>query len=175
MTTTTQQATHNATQQGTRIEASKDVPTITITRDFAAPRELVWRAMTEPDLVVRWMGPRDVRMEITRWDLRRGGSWAYTAKRADGSEDDFETGFFGSFHDLRAPERAVQTFTWEGAPDGVSLETLTLEERPDGRTRSVTTSVVESFEIRDMILASGMETGVVEGYQKLDELLAAGL
>ena len=163
------------TQHETRIEASKDVPTITITREFDAPRELVWRAMTEPDLVARWMGPRSVRMEITQWDLRRGGSWAYTAHRADGadgSDDDFSTGFFGSFHDLRAPERAVQTFTWEGAPDGVSLETLLLEELPDGRTRSVTTSVVESFEIRDLILSSGMDTGVIEGYERLDEVLA---
>ncbi|SFC22051.1 Uncharacterized conserved protein YndB, AHSA1/START domain [Nocardioides terrae] len=163
------------TQQETKIGASKDVPTITITREFDAPRELVWRAMTEPDLVARWMGPRDVKMEITQWDLRRGGSWAYTARRADGSEDDFATGFFGSFHDLRAPERAVQTFTWEGEPDGVALETLTLEELPDGRTRMVTTSVVDSFETRDMILASGMESGVVQGYEKLDALLATGL
>ncbi len=68
----------------------------------------------------------------------------------------------------------MQTFTWVGAPDGVSLETLTLTELPDGRTRSVASSVVESFEIRDMILSSGMEVGVIEGYEQLDELLAAG-
>jgi uncharacterized protein YndB with AHSA1/START domain len=137
--------------------------------------------MTEPDLVARWMGPRDVQMEITHWDCRRGGSWAYTARRADGSDDGsdhgsddgFATGFFGSFHEVRAPELAVQTFTWEGAPEGVSLETLRLEELPDGRTRSVTTSVVESFEIRDAILSSGMEKGVVEGYERLDDLLAS--
>jgi uncharacterized protein YndB with AHSA1/START domain len=66
----------------------------------------------------------------------------------------------------------VQTFTWEGAPDGVSLETMTFEDLGDGRTRTVGLSVVESFEIRDMILASGMDTGIVEGYEKLDELLA---
>ena len=161
------------TQRETRIEASSQVPTITITREFDAPRELVWQAMTDPDLVARWMGPRDVRMEITHWDCRRGGSWAYTARRADGSDDDFATGFFGSFHEVRAPERAVQTFTWEGAPDGVSLETLTLEELPDGRTRSVTTSVVESFETRDLILSSGMDKGVIEGYERLDDLLAS--
>jgi uncharacterized protein YndB with AHSA1/START domain len=161
------------TKHQTEISASAEVPTITITREFDAPRELVWRAMTEPDLVRQWMGPRDVQMEITHWDCRRGGSWAYTARRADGTEDDFETRFYGSFHDVRAPERAVQTFTWEGAPDGVSLETMTFEELPGGRTRSVGLSVVESFEIRDMILASGMEVGVVEGYERLDELLAA--
>jgi uncharacterized protein YndB with AHSA1/START domain len=164
------------TQRQTRIEASEVVPTITITREFDAPRELVWRAMTEPDLVARWLGPHDVRMEITQWDCRRGGSWAYTARRADGagqrSEDGFETGFFGSFHEVRAPEVAVQTFTWEGAPDGVSLETLRLEELPGGRTRSVTTSVVESFEIRDAILVSGMDKGVIEGYERLDDVLA---
>jgi len=157
------------TKNETEISASREVPTITITREFDAPRELVWRAVTDPELVVRWMGPRSVAMTITRWDARTGGSYAYRAGRA---EDGLDTGFYGSFHELREPSRAVQTFTWEGAPDGVSLETMTLEELPGGRTRLQALSVVESFEIRDMILSSGMEVGVVEGYEKLDELLA---
>lgn len=153
----------------TEISAAADVPTITITREFDAPRELVFRAWTEPDLVAAWMGPRSVTMNITHWDCRRGGSWAYTAGRE--GEPDF-TSFYGSFHEVRAPERLVQTFTWEGAPDGVSLETMTFEELPGGRTRCVGVSVVESFEIRDAILSSGMDTGVIEGYEQLDELLA---
>jgi uncharacterized protein YndB with AHSA1/START domain len=159
----------STTKHETEIAAAADVPTITITREFDAPRELVFRAWTDPALVARWMGPRSVTMNITEWDCRRGGAWAYTAGRE--GDPDF-TSFYGSFHDVRAPERMVQTFTWEGAPDGVSLETLTLEELSDGRTRSVGTSVVESFEIRDMILSSGMDTGVIEGYEQLDELLA---
>lgn len=152
----------------TEVVADGKVPTITITREFDAPRERVWRAMTDPQLVAQWMGPHDVTMDIEHWDCRRGGSYRYTAGRE--GDPDFAA-FYGSFHDVRAPERAVQTFTWEGAPDGVSLETLTLEELPDGRTRSVVKSVVESFEIRDAILSSGMDKGVREGYERLDALL----
>lgn len=155
----------------TEISAAADVPTITITREFDAPRELVFRAWTEPDLAMEWMGPRSIKNEATHWDCRRGGSWAYRSWRDD-PDDGFETSFFGSFHEVRAPERLVQTFTWEGAPDGVSLETITFEELPGGRTRSVAVSVVESFEIRDAILSSGMDVGVKEGYAHLDEILA---
>ena len=126
------------------IVAGEDVPTITITREFDFPREQVWRAMTDPELVAQWMGPRAVTMRIEHWDLRRGGSWAYAA--TDCTNGDEFTTFYGSFHEVRPPERAVQTFTWEGAPDGVSLETLTLEELPGGRTRATTVGVVESFE-----------------------------
>lgn len=158
------------TKHETEIAAAKEVPTITITREFDAPRELVFRAWTDPELVVQWLGPRASRMRITQWDCRTGGSWAYV----DGREGDPDyASFYGSFHEVREPSRLVQTFTWAGAPDGVSLETLTLEELPDGRTRSVSTSVVESFEIRDAILSSGMDVGVIQGFEKLDELLGA--
>jgi len=159
----------NETSNEASIVASKETPTITITREFDFPRERVWKAMTDPELVAQWMGPRSVVMNILTWDCRRGGSWSYAATDCNGEE--FTT-FYGSFHDVRPPERAVQTFTWEGAPDGVSLETMTLAELPGDRTLMTATSVVESFEIRDAILSSGMETGVVEGYEKLDELLA---
>ena len=160
MTTTTHE---------TQIEAPTDVPTITITREFDAPRELVFRAWTDPELVVQWLGPKASQMRVTQWDCRTGGSWAYV----DGREDDPDyASFYGSFHEVREPSRLVQTFTWHGAPDGVSLETLTLEELPGGRTRSVTTSVVDSLEVRDLILSSGMDTGVIQGYEKLDGVLA---
>ena len=165
-------STPQQTDPRTAIDAPTDVPTIVITRDFDAPRELVFRAWTEPDLVTQWLGPRDVTMELTHWDCRTGGSWAYAAGREG---DPGFSSFYGSFHEVREPSRLVQTFTWEGAPDGVSLETLTLEDLPDGRTRTVVVSVVASFEIRDMILSSGMDVGVVEGYERLDALLAAGL
>lgn len=159
------------TKHETEIAAAKDVPTITITREFDAPRELVFRAWTEPELVAQWMGPRSVSMNITHWDCRRGGSWAYTAGREGEADSEGFASFYGSFHEVRAPERLVQTFTWEGAPDGVSLEIMTLEELPGGRTRCVGLSVVESFETRDAILSSGMDVGVKEGYEQLDELL----
>jgi uncharacterized protein YndB with AHSA1/START domain len=162
MTTTPERASRNSTQ----IEALPDVPAIRITRDFDAPVERVFRAWVDPDLFVRWVGPRSIDTTIDEWDARTGGSWRYTSRR-----DGEQWGFYGSFHEVRPSERLVQTFTWDGAPDGVSLETMTFEDLGDGRTRTVGLSVVESFEIRDMILASGMDAGIVEGYEKLDELL----
>lgn len=153
----------------TQIIASDKVPTITIIREFDAPRERVFRAYIDPELYAQWIGPRSLTTKITRWSARTGGEWAYSSHQ-DGVE---VASFYGSFHEVRPSERIVWTFTWEGAPDGVSLETLTLEELPGGRTRATSLSVVESFEIRDQILASGMEVGVIEGHEKLDELLAA--
>jgi uncharacterized protein YndB with AHSA1/START domain len=155
------------TKNETQIHADPALPTIRIVREFDAPRDRVFRAWIDPELVVRWLGPRSVTMRIEHWDARTGGSWRYR-----GIGEDLDVGFYGSFHEVRPDERLVQTFTFDGAPDGVSLETLTFEELPGGRTRITGLSVVESMEIRDMILASGMEVGVVEGYEQLDELLA---
>jgi uncharacterized protein YndB with AHSA1/START domain len=150
----------------TRIEADPHLPTIRVTRDFDAPVERVFRAWVDPDLFVQWVGPRDIESTVDHWDARTGGSWRYVSRR--GNE---EFAFHGCFHEVRPSSRLVQTFTWEGAPDGVSLETMTFEDLGDGRTRTVGLSLVESLELRDQILASGMETGVVEGHEKLDELL----
>ena len=158
------------TTNQTTIEAVKDLPVIRITREFDAPAERVFRAHTDRDLFAQWIGPRSIDTQITEWEATTGGRWAYRNTRA---EDGLDTGFFGSFHEVRPNERIVQTFTWEGAPDGVSLETMTFEDLPGGRCRIVGTSVVESLELRDMILSSGMEVGVNEGYEKLDEILAS--
>lgn len=168
MTTSDQSNETGQAQDGrTTIEADPSVPTIRITREFDAPPEKVFRAFVEPELFAQWIGPRGLETRIEEWDARTGGCWRYRAVR-----EDLDTGFYGSFHEVRPHERIVQTFTWEGAPDGVSLETVTFEGLGDGRCRVMGLSVVDSFEIRDQILASGMETGVVEGYSKLDELLA---
>jgi uncharacterized protein YndB with AHSA1/START domain len=150
----------------TRIEADPHLPTIRVTRDFDAPVERVFRAWVDPDLFVQWVGPRDIESTVDHWDARTGGSWRYVSRRGDE-----EFAFHGCFHEVRPSSRLVQTFTWEGAPDGVSLETMTFEDLGDGRTRTVGLSLVESLELRDQILASGMDTGVVEGHEKLDELL----
>ncbi len=87
------------------------------------------------------------------------------------SSEGFEAGFNGTFHEVRPNELIVQTFTFEGVPDGVALEKLRFEDLGDGRTRLTATSLVDSFEDRDAFVASGMESGVVEGYRKLDALL----
>jgi len=144
-----------------------DVPLVRITREFDAPPEKVFRAHTDPDLVVQWLGPRGYEMRLDHYDCRTGGSYRYL-HLADGDE----YGFHGSFHEVRPSELIVQTFTFEGVPDGVALERLVLEDLGDGRTRLTATSLVDSFEDRDAFVASGMETGVHEMYQRLDELLA---
>lgn len=151
----------------TEIISDPHVPLVRITREFDAPPEKVFRAHTEPELVVQWLGPRNHEMRIGHYECRTGGSYRYVHV-SDGNE----FGFHGSFHEVRPNELIVQTFTFEGFPDGVALEKLVLEDLGNGRTRLVATSLVDSFEERDAFVASGMEIGVREGYERLDELLA---
>ena len=151
----------------TQIVADPDVPLVRITREFDAPPAKVFRAHTDPELVLRWNGPRGLEMHIDSWDCRTGGAYRYVHSRAGE-----EYAFHGCFHEVRPDELIVQTFTYEGAPDSVALERLVLEELPGGRCRLTATSLVDSFEGRDAFVASGMEVGVVEGYERLDEVLA---
>ncbi len=148
------------------IEADREVPAIHLVRDFAATPEQLVRAHTDPDLFVRWIGPDGMENQILEWDARDGGCWRYRARH-----DDYDDCFRGCFHTV-GRDRIVQTFTWEGMPDLVSLETLTFTDLGDGRTRLHAVSLCESFEARDRWLASGMEVGIDEGYAKLDALLA---
>lgn len=154
------------TQHETTINVPEGLPLVEIVREFDAPPELVYRAHVDPDLAMAWMGPRDIESRVDHWDARTGGSWRYVSTRGD---DEFA--FYGSFHELRPGERIVQTFTFEGVPDGVALEVMTFEPLEGGRTRLRAVSVVETVEGRDAFVASGMETGVVQGYQQLDALL----
>jgi uncharacterized protein YndB with AHSA1/START domain len=151
----------------TQITAEPGTPFLQITREFDAPKELVFRAYTEPDLLVQWLGPRSVTMNVERYELRDGGTWRYTHADDEGNE----YGFHGVFHGQPSVDGIVQTFEFEGAPGHVMLEWLTFEER-DGKTIIHANSVAQSVEDRDAMVASGMETGVVEGYERLDELLA---
>lgn len=151
----------------TRITAEPGTPFIDVERDFAAPRELVYRAWTEPELLAQWLGPRRLTTIIDEYDPRDGGRWRYVQRDADGTE----YGFHGVFHGPQSPERMTQTFEFEGAPGHVSLDTLSLEER-DGRTMARTHSVFQSIEARDAMIAAGMEGGMNEGFDRLDELLA---
>jgi uncharacterized protein YndB with AHSA1/START domain len=151
----------------TQIIADPDVPLVRIIREFDAPPSKVFRAHTDPELVVQWQGPNGMEARIDHYDCRTGGSYRYVH-----SHDGQDYGFHGCFHEVRPDELIVQTFTYEGFPDGVALERLVLEDLGDGRTRLTATSLVDSFEGRDAFLASGMETGVREGYERLDALLA---
>ncbi len=156
MTTTAPQAT---------IAADPTLPLIRITRDFAATVGQLMRAHLDPQLFTRWVGPDGMDTRIDRWDARDGGEWRYVASR-----DGDEYAFRGCFHRI-GTDTIVQTFTWEGMPEDVSLETLRFEDLGAGRTRLHAQSLVDSFEGRDAWLRSGMEIGVDQGYAKLDALL----
>jgi uncharacterized protein YndB with AHSA1/START domain len=152
----------------TQIELDPSVPLVRITREFDAPVAKVFRAHADADLLSQWNGPRDTVMDVDHYDCRTGGSYRYTHTTSTG----FVAGFRGCFHEVRPDELIVQTFTFEGMPDGVALERLWFEDLGNGRTRLVATSLVDSFEDRDAFVASGMEDGVVQGYERLDDLLA---
>ncbi|MEA2518013.1 MAG: hypothetical protein QOF49_93 [Chloroflexota bacterium] len=151
----------------TKIDAPEGVPFIDIQREFAAPRDLVYRAYTDPALLVQWLGPRKYEMVIDEMDVRAGGRWRYVHRDPAGRE----YAFHGVFHGDQSPDGMVQTFEFEGAPGHVSLDRLVLEER-DGRTIARTHSVFQSVEARDAMVDNGMADGMNDGYDRLDELLS---
>lgn len=151
----------------TQITAEPGQPRIEITREFDAPKELLFRAHTDPELLTQWLGPRGYTMIVDQYDARDGGIWRYIHRDADGTEYSFH----GVFHGTPSPDGIVQTFEYEGWPGHVSLETLTFEELPGGRTRLHNNAVYQSVADRDAMIESGMESGVNEGYEQLDELI----
>ena len=151
----------------TQILADADVPIIRITREFDAPPSKVFRAHTDPEILARWLGPSRHEMTVTDFDCRSGGSFRYVM-----SSNGNEFGFHGCFHEVRPSSLIVQTFTFEGQPDGVALERVVFDDLGGGRTRLRATSMVESFADRDAWIAGGMQEGVREGYERLDTLLA---
>ncbi|HWE56641.1 MAG TPA: SRPBCC family protein [Acidimicrobiales bacterium] len=156
-----------ATNREAHITIDDKTPSITIVRDFDAPASAVYRAHTDPELFVQWVGPDSLdSSRIDRWDCRSGGEWRYVSVR-----DRDEHWFRGCFHEIRPDELIVQTFTYEPMADSVSLGRFTFEDLPGGRCRLTATSLVDSFEARDAFVASGMELGVQEGFRKLDRLL----
>ena len=157
------------TSHETQIILDPDVPIVRIIREFDAPPAKVFRAHADADLFARWCGPNGTQLHVEHFDCRTGGSYRYLM--TDGSG---EYGFRGCFHDVRPDELIIQTFTFEGEPDGVALERIVFEDLGEGRTRLTSVSLTDSFEGRDAFVASGMEEGVVQGYQRLDEVLAGG-
>jgi uncharacterized protein YndB with AHSA1/START domain len=139
---------------------------MTMTRVFDAPRELVFKAMTDPNLIARWWGPRDHWSKVDKMDVRSGGSWRFI----NGDSAGHEYGFHGVYHLVDAPERVVQTFEFEGVPGHVALETMRLEDL-GGKTRLVQQSVFQSGEDRDGMVQSGMQKGATETNDRLAELL----
>ena len=152
----------------TTITAEPNKQELFVTREFDAPRELVFRAHTDPELFVQWLGPRGLTTTLEAFEPVSGGRWRFIQKDKDGNE----YGFHGVFHEV-SPERMIQTFEFEGLPESghVILETTMLEALPSGRTRLTAQSVFQSVSDRDGMVQSGMERGVNEGYERLDEIL----
>jgi uncharacterized protein YndB with AHSA1/START domain len=142
---------------------------ILITRDFDAPRHLVYRAYTEPALVKRWWAGDRGEVNSIEIDLRVGGAWRYVMTANGG----FEVAFHGEFTEIVPNERLTRTEVFEGAPDAGAVSTLTLTEK-DGHTRAEILIRHESKENRDMHLNSGMEDGMQEAMDYLEQV-AAGL
>ena len=151
----------------TQIIAEPGIPQVLVEREFDAPRELIFRASTDPQLLAQWLGPRGLTMEVDHFDIRDGGTWRYVHVDPAGNRH----GFHGVFHGDPSTDGIVQTFEYEGAPGHVSLQSVTFEER-DGRTRVRSNAVFQTLEARDGMVASGMEYGINEGYERLDELIA---
>jgi uncharacterized protein YndB with AHSA1/START domain len=159
----------SASKNQTIITAEPGKQEIFITREFDAPRELVFRTYTDPDLYAQWLGPRGYTMKLETFEPTSGGRWRYTHKDPQGNK----FGFHGVNHEVLAPERIIGTFEFDGLPESghVALETARFEELPGGRTRVTSQSIFQSVADRDGMIQSGMESGVVEGYERLDQLL----
>jgi uncharacterized protein YndB with AHSA1/START domain len=140
---------------------------IFMTREFDAPRELVFKAHIDPQLYVQWLGPHGYEMILETFEPVNGGKYRYVHKDTAGNE----YGFHGTFHAMSI-DNMVQTFEFEGYPGHVSLDCMTLEELPGNRTKATIHSVFQSVSDRDGMIQNGMEKGVREGYERLDDILA---
>jgi uncharacterized protein YndB with AHSA1/START domain len=152
----------------THITAPGGTPFIEVVREFDAPPGLVFRASTEPDLVARWLGPREMAMRVVEYDARPGGRYHYIHTAPSGAQHAFR----GVFHTV-TEALIIQTFEFEGAPGSVSLESTTLDD-VGGRTRMRHNAVFPSVAARDQALAAGMEHGITESMDRLAEVLGAG-
>jgi uncharacterized protein YndB with AHSA1/START domain len=139
---------------------------IIITRVFDAPRELVFKAYTDPKLLPQWFGPREYTTIVDKMEARPGGLWRFVQRNQDGDE----FAFHGVHHDIVAPERIVATFEFEGVPGHVMLQTLRLE--PQGqKTRLVEQLLFQSVADRDGMVASGMQRGSDDSMDRMAEIL----
>ncbi len=157
--------TDTAQSNQLKVEAQGDRE-IHAERIFNAPREKVYAAMTDPELIPKWWGRHQDTTTVEELDVRVGGRWHFVADGPDGTH-----GFSGVFRVLDEPERVVQTFEWDGMPGYISVDSAELEDLGDGRTRVVSTSTFHFTEERDGMLSSGMEIGMGESYDRLEELL----
>lgn len=138
---------------------------IHIERVFDAPRERVWKALTDPALVAQWWG-RGNQLVVEKMEVKRGGHWRYVEHHAKGVD-----GFEGRYREITPPSRLVQTFEWDGLPGHVIIQDKTLEDLGDGRTKLTIVAQFHTPEERDGMLQSGMEGGMNESFAALDRVL----
>jgi len=139
---------------------------IRVERIFNAPRDRVWKAMNDPALIAQWWG-RGNKVVVEKHEPVRGGHWRYVEHSDHGVH-----GFEGRYREVVPPERVVRTFEWDGMPGHVIVETATLEDLGDGRTKLVSISLFHTTMERDGMMSSGMEGGMNESYAALDRVLA---
>jgi len=149
----------------TTVTAEPGKRKVVISQVFDAPRELVWKALTDPELMPQWGGPKEYTIAIDKMDVRPGGQWRYVQRGPDGSA----SAFHGVYKTVTPPERLVDTWEWEGMPGQAALETITLEEQ-NGATKVTTTEEFQTAEDRDRALQEIGE-GAVESGERLAELL----
>lgn len=155
-------------ESATRAKVSTPVEReIHVERTFNAPREKVWKAMTEPELLAQWWG-RGNKLVIEKYEFKKGGHWRFV-EHAHGETHGFE----GRFREITPPESMAMTFEWDGMPGYVIVNFMSLTDLGDGRTKLQARSLFHSNEERDGMLHSGMEGGMNESYNALDRVLAS--
>jgi uncharacterized protein YndB with AHSA1/START domain len=150
-----------------KIEAPAGEPVLFMTRTLNAPRELVWKALSEPQHVVGWWGPHGHKNRVLEFDFRVGGKWRIESTMPDGGV----IVFFGEYREIEKPEKVTQTFSFDQLPEGAhSVDTVVLEDHGD-KTVYRAISTMPDIASRDGMIASGMETGVRQGFERLDAML----
>jgi uncharacterized protein YndB with AHSA1/START domain len=151
------------------VAALPGAQTISYSREFESPASRVFGAHTDPVLLAQWIGPRGTELTVRDFDARTGGSWSYVVAGRGG-----RWAFHGSFHEVTAPSRIVQTFEFENEPGHPNLDVLTFVDLPDGRSRIDGLSLFLTVEDRDAMLNS-LDSGMDTDFDRLEELLATSL
>jgi uncharacterized protein YndB with AHSA1/START domain len=166
MTMATQNPKHDRAQAQKATVRMQGDREMHVERIFNAPRDRVWKAMTDPKLVAQWWG-RGNKLVIEKMEVKKGGHWRYV-EHSDGAEHGFE----GRYREVRAPEFIESTFEWDGAPGHASIDSMRLEDMGDGRTKLIVKTLFMTAEDRDGMVSAGMESGMNESYEALDRVLA---
>ena len=150
----------------TEIKAPSGKQEIIVVRAYKAPRSLVYKALTDPELIPQWWGPRYLTTKVEKMDVKHGGQWHFIQHDPEGNT----YGFRGVYHEAKAPELLIYTMEWDGTPGHVLLNIDRFDER-DGETVCTSTSIFETIADRDGMLQTGMEDGTRQESERIDELL----